>query len=162
MPTRPRRSLASHEKLVLELLEPLSVALRNDTRLHELARLRESLEADKRALLTRLGRGGNRRHHRRRLRRTPGSDGACDSSGADRRSRAPSRRDGNREGARRSSDSHKVAPRVRSHHAGELRRASARTHRFGALRPRARELHRRDRRPQGLVRTGRRRNAVSR
>ncbi len=46
----------SHERLVLELLEPLSVALRNDTRLHELARLRESLEADKRALLTRLGR----------------------------------------------------------------------------------------------------------
>jgi transcriptional regulator with GAF, ATPase, and Fis domain len=47
---------ASSQKLVLELLEPLSVALRNDTRLHELARLRESLEADKRALLTRLGR----------------------------------------------------------------------------------------------------------
>jgi transcriptional regulator with GAF, ATPase, and Fis domain len=47
---------SSHERLVQELLEPLSVALRNDTRLHELARLRESLEADKRALLTRLGR----------------------------------------------------------------------------------------------------------
>ncbi len=34
----------------------MSVALGNDTRLHELARLREALEADKRALLTRLGR----------------------------------------------------------------------------------------------------------
>ncbi|HJS72852.1 MAG TPA: sigma 54-interacting transcriptional regulator [Vicinamibacteria bacterium] len=47
---------AAHETLVLDLLEPVSVALGNDTRLHELARLRESLEADKRALLSRLGR----------------------------------------------------------------------------------------------------------
>ncbi|MFO0686011.1 MAG: sigma-54 dependent transcriptional regulator [Sandaracinus sp.] len=38
------------------LLEPLGVALANDERLHELARLREAAEADNRALLTRLGR----------------------------------------------------------------------------------------------------------
>jgi transcriptional regulator with GAF, ATPase, and Fis domain len=47
---------APQERFVRDLLEPLSVALGNDTRLHELARLREALEADKRALLTRLGR----------------------------------------------------------------------------------------------------------
>ncbi len=45
-----------HERVVERLLEPLGVALANDLRLHELARLREALEADKRALLTRLGR----------------------------------------------------------------------------------------------------------
>jgi transcriptional regulator with GAF, ATPase, and Fis domain len=39
-----------------ELLEPLGVALANDSRLQELTRMRESLEADKRALLTRLDR----------------------------------------------------------------------------------------------------------
>jgi transcriptional regulator with GAF, ATPase, and Fis domain len=47
---------SQHGKLVSDLLEPLTVALANDTRLHELTRLREALEADKRALLTRLGR----------------------------------------------------------------------------------------------------------
>ena len=39
------------------LAEPLSIALRNDTRLHELKRLREAAEADRRALLDRLDRG---------------------------------------------------------------------------------------------------------
>ena len=38
------------------ILEPLRVALANDERLHELARLREAAEAENRALLTRLGR----------------------------------------------------------------------------------------------------------
>ena len=38
------------------VLEPLGVALTNDERLHELARLREATEAENRALLTRLGR----------------------------------------------------------------------------------------------------------
>jgi transcriptional regulator with GAF, ATPase, and Fis domain len=38
------------------LLEPIGVALANDERLHELARLREATEAENRALLTRLGR----------------------------------------------------------------------------------------------------------
>jgi transcriptional regulator with GAF, ATPase, and Fis domain len=47
---------ASHEALVRALLEPLGVALAKDARLHELARLREALEADKRALLSRLNR----------------------------------------------------------------------------------------------------------
>jgi transcriptional regulator with GAF, ATPase, and Fis domain len=37
-------------------LDPLAVALANDARLHELARLREAAEQDRRALLSRLGR----------------------------------------------------------------------------------------------------------
>lgn len=45
-----------HERIVAGLLEPIAVALANDARLHELARLREALEADKRALLSRLDR----------------------------------------------------------------------------------------------------------
>jgi hydrogenase-4 transcriptional activator len=47
---------AEHEAVVQSLLEPFAVALRNDVRLHELTRLREALEADKQALLSRLGR----------------------------------------------------------------------------------------------------------
>jgi hydrogenase-4 transcriptional activator len=47
---------AAHEALAQALLEPIGVALANDARLHELARLREALEADKRALLSRLDR----------------------------------------------------------------------------------------------------------
>jgi hydrogenase-4 transcriptional activator len=39
-----------------ELVEPFSVAFENDQRLHELARMREALEADRRALLSRLDR----------------------------------------------------------------------------------------------------------
>jgi formate hydrogenlyase transcriptional activator len=53
---RPHRFALSHEALAQSLLEPLGVALANDARLHELARLREALEADKRALLSRLSR----------------------------------------------------------------------------------------------------------
>ena len=54
---RPRRRFDStHETLVQGLLEPIGVALANDARLHEMARLREALEADKRALLSRLDR----------------------------------------------------------------------------------------------------------
>jgi hydrogenase-4 transcriptional activator len=41
-----------------ELLAPIVVALRNDARLHEVARLRETVEADNRALLSRLARVG--------------------------------------------------------------------------------------------------------
>jgi hydrogenase-4 transcriptional activator len=44
--------------LLAELLHPLVVALRNDLRIHELARLREAVEADNRALLSRLARDG--------------------------------------------------------------------------------------------------------
>jgi hydrogenase-4 transcriptional activator len=47
---------AVHENTAQRLLEPLSVALTNDARLHELLRLREALEADRTALLSRLGR----------------------------------------------------------------------------------------------------------
>ena len=38
------------------LLEPFSAVLENDRRMHELATLREAAEADRRSLLSRLGR----------------------------------------------------------------------------------------------------------
>jgi hydrogenase-4 transcriptional activator len=44
------------ESLFEKLLEPFSIVLENDHRLRELAALREAAEADKRSLLTRLGR----------------------------------------------------------------------------------------------------------
>jgi transcriptional regulator with GAF, ATPase, and Fis domain len=47
---------ADREALVRALLEPLSAALENDRRLHELGALREAAEADKRSALSRLGR----------------------------------------------------------------------------------------------------------
>jgi hydrogenase-4 transcriptional activator len=47
---------ADHRDLLQALLEPLSAALENDQRLHELATLREAAEADRRSLLSRLGR----------------------------------------------------------------------------------------------------------
>jgi transcriptional regulator with GAF, ATPase, and Fis domain len=46
----------AHVDLVRVLLEPFSVALENDQRLNEIASLREAAEADRRSLLTRLGR----------------------------------------------------------------------------------------------------------
>jgi transcriptional regulator with GAF, ATPase, and Fis domain len=46
----------AHEQMLAALLEPFSVALENDRRLHELAALRETAEAERRTLLTRLGR----------------------------------------------------------------------------------------------------------
>ena len=45
-----------HQAMVQSLLEPFSAALENDRRLHELAALREAAEADRRSLLSRLGR----------------------------------------------------------------------------------------------------------
>lgn len=48
--------LASHARMLKQLLEPFTVALENDRRLHELTALREAAEADRRTLLTRLGR----------------------------------------------------------------------------------------------------------
>lgn len=45
----------SHKQMLRALLEPFSAALENDRRLHELAALREAAEADRRSLLTRLG-----------------------------------------------------------------------------------------------------------
>jgi transcriptional regulator with GAF, ATPase, and Fis domain len=45
-----------HEDRAQRLLEPFSTALATDRQFHELNRLRETLEADKRALLTRLDR----------------------------------------------------------------------------------------------------------
>ncbi len=51
-----RTFTALHGALAQALLDPFSVALDNDSRLHELAVLREAAEADKRSLLNRLGR----------------------------------------------------------------------------------------------------------
>jgi transcriptional regulator with GAF, ATPase, and Fis domain len=45
-----------HVALTQALLDPFSTALENDRRMHELAALREAAEADRRSLLTRLGR----------------------------------------------------------------------------------------------------------
>jgi transcriptional regulator with GAF, ATPase, and Fis domain len=45
-----------HLEMAQALLEPFSAALENDRRLHELAALREAAEADRRTLLSRLGR----------------------------------------------------------------------------------------------------------
>jgi hydrogenase-4 transcriptional activator len=45
-----------HVRAARSLIEPLGVALANDRRVHELARLREAVEAENRALLTRLSR----------------------------------------------------------------------------------------------------------
>ncbi len=47
---------AEHARLLAALLEPLTVALRNDQRLTEISTLREAAEADKISLLRRLGR----------------------------------------------------------------------------------------------------------
>jgi transcriptional regulator with GAF, ATPase, and Fis domain len=45
-----------HVTIAQQLVEPLRVAFENDQRLNELARMREALEADRRALLSRLDR----------------------------------------------------------------------------------------------------------
>jgi transcriptional regulator with GAF, ATPase, and Fis domain len=45
-----------HVRMLEALLDPFSAALENDRRLHELAALREAAEADRRSLLSRLGR----------------------------------------------------------------------------------------------------------
>jgi transcriptional regulator with GAF, ATPase, and Fis domain len=47
---------ATHEQMLQALLEPLAVAIQNDRRLREMQRLREAMEADRQALLSRLGR----------------------------------------------------------------------------------------------------------
>jgi hydrogenase-4 transcriptional activator len=47
---------AEHESIMRALLEPFAVALENDRQLRELTRLREAAEADRRSLLSRLGR----------------------------------------------------------------------------------------------------------
>jgi hydrogenase-4 transcriptional activator len=52
----PRSFTPEHTAIALQLVEPLAVALSNHARFSELGQLREALEADKRALLTRLDR----------------------------------------------------------------------------------------------------------
>ena len=46
----------AHEELVQDLVDPFTVALENDRRVHELISLREAVEAENRSLLSRLGR----------------------------------------------------------------------------------------------------------
>ncbi len=53
---RPRAFTAEHATLAQALLEPFGVALTNDRRLRETETLREAAEADRRSLLSRLGR----------------------------------------------------------------------------------------------------------
>jgi transcriptional regulator with GAF, ATPase, and Fis domain len=52
----PRHFEREHEEVARALVEPFSVALENDRRIAELEGLRPAAEADKRSLLTRLGR----------------------------------------------------------------------------------------------------------
>lgn len=52
----PRSFRDKHKAMVHALLEPFTVALENDRQVRELVKLREAAEADKHALLTRLGR----------------------------------------------------------------------------------------------------------
>jgi transcriptional regulator with GAF, ATPase, and Fis domain len=52
----PERLRPEHRGLLSRMVEPFGMALVNDRRLEEVKRLREALEADKRALLTRLDR----------------------------------------------------------------------------------------------------------
>jgi len=52
----PQSFRVEHEAMVHALLEPFTIALENDRRIHELIKLREAAEADRHALLTRLGR----------------------------------------------------------------------------------------------------------
>jgi hydrogenase-4 transcriptional activator len=55
--TSEHRSFQPHDlQLIAQLLEPFSVALENDRRILELAALRAAAEADRRTLLSRLGR----------------------------------------------------------------------------------------------------------
>jgi len=54
--SQPRSFRVGHKAMVHALLEPFSVALENDRQVRELVKLREAAEADKHALLTRLGR----------------------------------------------------------------------------------------------------------
>jgi transcriptional regulator with GAF, ATPase, and Fis domain len=55
--SRPGTSFAStDDQLIAQLLEPFAAALESDRRLHELRALREAAEADRRTLLSRLGR----------------------------------------------------------------------------------------------------------
>jgi hydrogenase-4 transcriptional activator len=53
---RPGSFQLEHEAMIETLREPFALALENDHRLRELTKLREAAEADKRSLLSRLGR----------------------------------------------------------------------------------------------------------
>ncbi len=155
-------SIEQHAELAQLLLEPFSVALENDLRLREMAALREAAEADKRSLLTRLGR------------KTLGDTIVGVESGLRAvmervelvaRSDAPVLIFGEtgtgKELVARAIHNRSRAPPgpVRSR---QLRGDSAGADRFATVRPRAGRVHRGGRSPPRLVRAGRRRHAVSR
>ena len=71
------RFAAEHHRLAQTLLEPFAAALENDRRLHELATLREAAEAERRSLLTRMGRPEIERVDCRRRIRAAAGDGTC-------------------------------------------------------------------------------------
>ena len=136
----------THCDLVQQLLEPFAAALENDSRLREMQSLREALEADKQALLSRLDRQDITESIvgaetglgpvMERVEQVAGSDVPVlllgeTGSGKEVIARAIHQR------SRRAS-----GPIL----ARELRRDSAGTHRLGVVRPRAGQLHRRRRR----------------
>ena len=155
-------STAQHVELAQLLLEPFSTALENDLRLREMAALREAAEADKRSLLTRLG--------RTTLGDTivgvdSGLRGVMDRVELVARSDAPvlifgETGTGKELVARAITFAFRAPPRaVRSR---QLRGDPARADRFATVRSRAGRVHRRGRVAPRLVRAGRRRHAVSR
>ena len=150
------------EALVRTLLEPFAVALENDRRVHELAQLREAAEAD-RALAPLAPRA---RRHRRRRSSAPsaGLRAVMERVEQVARTDAPvlilGETGSGKEVVARAihARSRRARGPVRPR---ELRRDPARAGRLRALRPRARQLHRRRRHAQGLVRARRRRHAAS-
>ena len=149
--TTASRFCAAHRKLADAMLEPFSAVLENDRRLHELAALREAAEADRRSLLSRLGRqemtetivGGDSglKLVMERVELVAKSDVPVlilgeTGTGKEVIARAIH----NRGAARRCAV-----------HSRQLRSDSSRADRLAAIRPRARELYRRGRDAAGLV-----------
>ena len=138
----------AHEALFAQLLEPFASALRNDQQVHELVRLREALEADNQALLSRLGRQeiadaivgaeAGLRTVMDRVAQVAATDVPVLLLGETGTGKEVIAREIHRRSARAQ----------RSRGAGELRRHPARADRLGAVRPRARQLHRRGERPR--------------
>ena len=87
---------------------------------------------------------------------------AGDAGGGDRHDRAAARRVGHRQGGRRAFPPPRVGARRRPVHRAQLRGAAGAAARGGAVRLRARRVHRRDAEQARAARAGRRRDAVSR
>ena len=100
----------------------------------------------------RRDRGGGRDH--RGFRRAARRARAGSARGGDRLDRADHRRDRDRQGARGSRHSHRVAPSQARAGQGQLRGAARGARRVRAVRPREGSLHRRSGAPQGPLRAG--------